>query len=145
MLGIQRDLLPATHVAACELGDRISLRQLRGSEHGRFLMKTLLAGMEAHVPHFRAAPRHLVRYLIGDRLADELGVPGAQAFETARAAFQLLPRLQITPLGALARRLTPIVGRPLLEAVVAAKLRGAPPTFAMPERVGAREADAATS
>ncbi|HTJ82686.1 MAG TPA: oxygenase MpaB family protein [Polyangiaceae bacterium] len=144
MLGIREDLLPPTYFAAHELGDRISARQLRGSEHGRLLMKTLLAGMEAHVPHLRAAPRHLVRHLIGDRLADELGVPGADAFRTTRAAFQLLPRLPIAPLGGLARRLTPIVGRPLLEAVVAAKLGGIPPTFAMPERVGSRASDVAT-
>jgi hypothetical protein len=132
MLGIREDLLPSDVAAAAELGDRIASRQHAGSAHGRALMAALLAGMEDHVPGLRSAPRSLVRYLVGDALADQLGVPEGGFAPEHLAALRLLPGAPARTLAGVARRLSPVVGRPLLRAVVAAKLGAAPAAFAMP-------------
>ena len=48
------------------------------SDDGRFLMAVLLNEMELAMPlGWLRAPRTLVRFLIGDRVAEMLGVPGA--------------------------------------------------------------------
>lgn len=131
-LGVRHDLLPADHTSACDLSDRIAARQIRPSEHGRALFTALITGIESHVPRLRFAPRMLVRYLVGDRLADDLGAPPDGDFQAKLAVLRLLPGLPGKPLTSLAVRLSPLLGRPLLEAVIAAKLGGAPAAFAMP-------------
>jgi hypothetical protein len=87
--------------------------------------------MERHLPGLRFLPRHLVRYLVGDRLADQLGVPPDRAFQAKLALLRLLPGPSGGPLASLAERAAPFVARPLLEAIVSAKLGGEPATFAM--------------
>jgi hypothetical protein len=133
MMGIREELLPPSFSSASAVADRIAARQIAGSEHGRALMASLLAGMERHLPGLRFLPRHLVRYLVGDRLADQLGVPPDGAFQAKLSLLRLLPRLPGGPLATLAEHAAPLVGRPLLEAIVAAKLGGKPATFAMPD------------
>jgi hypothetical protein len=132
MLGVRDDLLPRDFASACDLADRIAARQVATSEHGRALTASLLEGMERHVPGLRFAPRALVRYLVGDRISDVLGVPADGAFQTKLAALRLLPRGPSGPLAALARSIAPLLGRPLLEGIVAAKLGGRRPSFPMP-------------
>jgi hypothetical protein len=131
MLGIRADLLPSDLSAAAAVCDRIAERQHAASPHGRALMASLLDGMEQHVPAaLRPAPRHLVRHLIGDRLADLLGVPVHHPLQAALAGLRVLAPGR--PLGSFAVGLSSLVGRPLLQAVVATKLGGAPAAFAMP-------------
>jgi hypothetical protein len=126
MLGIEEALLPEDFASARDLVVRIGERQFEPSAHGRALMAALLAGMEEHAAAFPWLPRHLVRYLVGERLADQLGVPAGDAFQAKLAVLRLLPRVSAP------RALSPVIGRLLLGSVVASKLRGAPPTFAMP-------------
>jgi uncharacterized protein (DUF2236 family) len=136
MLGIRCELLPADFVAACDLADRIAARQLEESAHGRALMAELLAGMERHVPAaLERAPRLLVRYLVGDALADALGVPADRAAQATLAVARLIPGGSARPLAPVAARLASVVARPLLESVVGVKLRGVPAAFAMPVEV----------
>ena len=136
MLGIRSELLPHDFIAACDLTDRIAARQLEASPHGRALMAELLAGMERHVPSaLQRAPRLLVRYLVGDELADALGVPVDRTAQATLAVARLIPGVSARPLAPVAQRLASVVARPLLESVVGVKLKGAPPAFAMPMEV----------
>lgn len=132
MLGIREDLLPPDLPAACDLSDRIAGRQLAGSEHGRQLMATLLASMEAHVPGWPGGPRTLVRHLVGDRLADDLGVPRDGSYVAPFALLRWLPRRATASVTSLVLRSSRALGRPLLDGVVALRLEGRPTSFAMP-------------
>ena len=132
MLGVEEELLPLDLATASDVADRIAGRQLQASDHGRMLMASLLEGMERHLPTLRRAPRHLVRYLVGDRLADLLAVPVDERLRASAALWHLLPRTSRAPIASLALGLSRSMGRPLLEMVVAAKLRDAPASFAMP-------------
>jgi hypothetical protein len=132
MLGIRESLLPPDLLAACDLADRIGERQLQSSEHGRALMADLLAGMERHValPALRKAPRYLVRYLVGARVASMLGVPGEERFEDTIALLRLLPRLRgATPI---MTRAASQLGTVFLENLLVAKLGADPAAFPMP-------------
>jgi hypothetical protein len=135
MLGIERELLPRSAGEAEQLCDRIARRQHQGSEHGRALMASLLEGMTRHASIFPTAPAALVRHLVGDTIADMVGVPRDEGAQDRLALMRLLPKLPLSATAVLSR----VVGRTLLETVVAAKLHGEPATFAMPLRVGARE------
>jgi hypothetical protein len=132
MLGIRDDLLPRDERAALDVAERIAERHFRASADGRALMAALLAGMEEHVPVCRFAPRYLVRHLVGETIADHLGVPCASDVGAQLALLRLLPRRSTRPLASAALGLSSLLGRPLLGAVVMAKLRGAAPAFAMP-------------
>lgn len=132
MLGIRDDLVPRDLASAYDVGERIAARHFEASEHGRALMATLLAGMESHVPQFPSAPRHLVRYLVGERMAEQLGLPEDAGFHAKLTFARLLPRASSRSIAALARHLSPLLGRPLLQTVIAAKLEGRAPTFSMP-------------
>lgn len=135
LLGIREELLPEGHFASVELGRRIGARQYAASEHGRALTAALLAGMEDHVPAFRSVPRHLVRYLVGDPLADMIGIPADPSFQSKLALMRLVSGPASKPLGAIAANFTALLGRPLLEGVVAAKLRGTTAAFAIPTKL----------
>jgi hypothetical protein len=132
MLGIRADLLPSDLSAAGAVCDRIAERQHAASPEGRALMASLLDGMEQHVPAaLHVAPRYLVRHLVGERLADLLGVPPAgRSLQTGLDALRLLSPGR--PFRSIALTVSSLVGRPLLHAVVATKLGGVPATFAMP-------------
>jgi len=125
VLGVRDDMLPRDVAAACCAAERIVERQFRASPHGQALMANLLTRMVAHVdvPGLRTSPQVLVRYLLGDRTAELLGIPAADE-SIARS-------LVLRGLGATGR----LVGRRLLDTVVAVKLDGAPVHFDMPTRV----------
>lgn len=136
MLGIEERLLPVDHASALVSGEHVSARQLASSEDGRRLMASLLEAMEDHVPRARFLPRWLVRHLVGDRVADALAVPRAAMVQDVMTVARFLPlpfASSARGLGSLVTRAAPLLGRPLLETVVATKLRGRPATFAMPE------------
>jgi uncharacterized protein (DUF2236 family) len=137
MLGIDEQLLPPDLGAASETMDRIAERQFRASEHGRALMKRLLERTEAHVklPGLGFAPRWLVRQLVGDHVADLLDVPRADGARTRLALLAQLPAFARAGAETLVLRLTPLLGRPLLEMAMAMKLEGEVPAFAMPLRL----------
>jgi len=128
MLGLDPELLPDDFAGASRCADAIAQRHFRASPHGRELMAALLVRMEAHVdlPGLRAAPRALVRKLLGDRTADLLGVPApGHTMLAAVGGFADLSRR-------VARGVTPLVGRRLLDAVVSVKLGGEETSFPMP-------------
>jgi hypothetical protein len=129
MLGVRQELLPTDLRSGFDIAERVAERNLQASEHGQALMASLLAGMEDHVPGARWLPRYLVRHLVGDHVADLLAIPASPRAKEQLALVRFLPR---RPASAMWRRFSALVGRPLLEAVVAAKLHGAPPAFAMP-------------
>ncbi|MGE0789297.1 MAG: oxygenase MpaB family protein [Sandaracinaceae bacterium] len=132
MLGARDDLLPRSVADAIARRRSIATRQNRASEHGRSLMAALLAGMEAHTPGLRDLPRLLVRYLVGDALAELLGVPRATSPLSSIATLVLRSG---RPSGAIVPGLSlvgPRFGKPLLEAVVAKKLSGATASFELP-------------
>jgi len=130
LLGIDEALLPKDFSAASRTADCIADRQFQASDHGRALMARLLARTEDHVgvPGLRAAPAFLVRYLLGDRTADILGiarVSPAQASLVGTGLFR-------ASVQALALQLGPLVGRRLLDAIVSAKLGTKDIGFPMP-------------
>lgn len=135
MLGIREELLPTDFASADATMDRIEERQFRASEHGRALMSLLLARIEAHVklPGLGFAPRWMIRHLVGDAIADLLGIPRADLPRFARVA--PLPSFARSGAEALVMKLAPLVGRPLLETAISVKLRGETPAFAMPSRL----------
>lgn len=136
LLGVRTDLMPEDFTASVALGRRIGARQYAPSVHGRALTAALLAGMEDHVPAARSAPRYLVRYLIGEPLADMIGVPAVDGFQSKLAFVRLVSAGgESRPLGAVAAKLTALLGRPLLQGVVSAKLRGGTASFSMPTRL----------
>lgn len=140
MLGIEDRLLPANYDDALALGRRIAARQFGPSEDGRALTADLLAGIERHVSGMTWLPRQLMRYLVGDEIADHIGLPTDGAFQDRLALLRFLPRIKASPVNALLRALSPRLGRPLFQAVIATKLSGAPADFAMPtalKRAGA--------
>jgi len=135
MLGVEESSLPRDFAAACRAADLIAERQFRPSPHGRALMAALLARTEAHVglPGFRSSPAFLVRYLLGDRTADILGLPAAENSRSPMLAHWngfLRSSLQ-----SLSLRAAPVIGQKLLEAVVSVKLGSTETRFAMPTRL----------
>ena len=123
MLGIKEALLPKDFSAASDTADFIANRQFRASDHGRALMARLLERTEDHVgvPGLRGAAPFLVRYLLGDRTADILGISAvnpARALVFAGSAGGLFR----SSVQALALQLAPLFGRHLLDAIVSAKL-----------------------
>lgn len=124
MLGVREDLLPRSYAEALSCRRQINGRQNRASEHGRELMRVLLAGMEEHAFGSKALPRWLVRHMLGDGMADLLGVDvTGRMFGGA-----LVGRAMAKTLGLV----SPLLGKPLLEAVVAKKLGGGTSSFEMP-------------
>jgi hypothetical protein len=128
MLGIEEALMPRDFAEANELATLISARQFRPSPHGRALMTALLTRIEDHVPAIRSAPRAVVRHLVGERVADLLGVPADPGLGAALLKVTRLPGLSLVPAQALLLRATPLIARPLLEAIVTAKLNAAATT-----------------
>jgi hypothetical protein len=132
VMGVREELLPADLEEANVTADLIAERQFRASADGHILMAGLLRRMEEHVdlPGMRGSPRFLVRYLLGDRLADILAIPAADGSIAERLCMRGLARRP-----GLFGTLSELVGRRLLDAVVSAKLGGREPSFEMPTRV----------
>jgi hypothetical protein len=137
MLGIDEALLPMDFAAASRTAERIAERQFRASRHGRALMERLLARTEAHLslPGLRATPAFLVRYLLGDRTADILGIPAVGPSHISFVHAGNVAGLVRSSVQTVSLNLAPLVGRRLLDAIVSAKLGTRDVGFPMPTRL----------
>jgi hypothetical protein len=129
MLGVEERLVPrdvASATATCRL---IATRQVASSEHGRALFRSLLEGMQGHVGRLHFVPKYLVCYLAGERVARALGLSDADGMHDALAVLRLLPERSLTPLRGLGSGFSALLGRPLLQAVIARKLKGRPTSY----------------
>jgi hypothetical protein len=133
MLGVEERLVPTDLTSATATSRLIASRQLASSEHGRELFRALMLGMQQHVgqhvPSLAFAPQYLVRYLAGERVAQVLGLSETDGLHDALAVLRLLPQRSLAPLSGIGSTISMLVGRPLLQAVVAAKLKGQPASY----------------
>ena len=143
LLGVRDELLPPDVYGARRSTERshTPARHLRGSEHGRELMAALLTRMGQHVPRLKRAPRYLVRYLVGDAVAEHLGLPARSRVPSeARVP---APPAKHAARGRSARRATLRTAwrTTAARSVVLKKLEGAAASFAMPVRPPPRQND----
>ena len=115
-LGVRTELLPATFGEAATLMDTLVERNAAASEDGRVLAAALLDGIARHlaVPGRSDAAAWLVRFLLGERLANVLSIPQLDA--KARSRWARLANTQT------ARRVVPMLGRDLHRLIVGYKL-----------------------
>ena len=115
-LGVRTELLPATFGEAATLMDTLVERNAAPSEDGRVLAAALLDGIARHlaVPGRSDAAAWLVRFLLGERLANVLSIPQLDA--KARSRWARLANTQT------ARRVVPMLGRDLHRLIVGYKL-----------------------
>jgi hypothetical protein len=132
MLGIEERLVPEDLASATAASRLIATRQLASSNHGHALFQSLLEGMQVHMGLLPFPPKYLVRYLAGERVAQALGLSETDAVHDALAVLRLLPERSRAPLSGLGRGISMLVGRPLLQAVIASKLKGRPAAYAYP-------------
>lgn len=134
LLGIRETWLPRDLAAARRLARFVRERQSSPSTDGRALARVLVSGIERHLPArgLGVLAPSLVRYFLGDGGAHELGM--REAMRHGDVA-ELLPRVT-TFLGRLGHGAfgdaLPLVGRAILEGVMAHKLAGREPTFYRP-------------
>jgi hypothetical protein len=76
ILGVRPEMLAADYSDAAALIGRISERQFAPCDEGRFMTRALVGMMQHEIPGnvFDRVPEMLMRYLLGDRFADILGV-----------------------------------------------------------------------
>ena len=77
LLGVSQELLPENLLEAYHLDRSIAQRQFRPSEAGRGLTLALLKTLEKQVPSptFKDLPAAQMRFLLGNEMADLLGLP----------------------------------------------------------------------
>jgi ER-bound oxygenase mpaB/B'/Rubber oxygenase, catalytic domain len=82
IMGIDKQLIPNNLREAFVMDKVITKRQFRPSEEGKLLTKALLDTMEKFIesPLLKSFPAAQMRFLMGDRVADILGIP-AVSFE----------------------------------------------------------------
>jgi hypothetical protein len=88
LMGIREELLPARFGDAKELFDAIQRRQHGESGAGQTLQKALLKALADAIPgkHHDPLPAALTRKLVGDPVADQLGIVPATGFTRLRLA-----------------------------------------------------------
>lgn len=88
IMGVEKALIPNNLREAFTLDKVIAKRQFRPSEEGRLLTKALLQTLESFVPNplLKAFPAAQMRFLLGDEVADLLGIP-AVPFESKLIPF----------------------------------------------------------
>lgn len=77
LMGMRPEMLPANMVEAEELIDLIGRRHFASSEAGREMTAALIDMVEETIPGpvFKGLPRTLIRFFLGDHIADLIGVP----------------------------------------------------------------------
>jgi hypothetical protein len=140
-LGVHPDLLPLTRAQTSVLMPITRQRQFGPSDSGHDLMAALLEqGTRLCPPGLRGLPATTVRFYVGDRAADILGVPKANwtrvlfdplADVTRRLS---LERLHRRFLNGLSDR----IGFGMLDLAVRAERFGGRPAFAVPTSLAAR-------
>lgn len=88
IMGVEKDLIPNNLREAFTLDKVIAKRQFRPSEEGKLLTKALLQTLESFVPNplLKAFPAAQMRFLLGNEVADLLGIP-AVPFESKLIPF----------------------------------------------------------
>ena len=76
LMGIEEELLPKTMKEAFHLEKIISGRQFRPSREGKELTKQLIVHYKANIPNIATVQliRPLVRYMVGDKVAETIGL-----------------------------------------------------------------------
>jgi hypothetical protein len=120
LMGIARERLPTNAAEARLVARRIAAREIAPSEHGRDLAERLFRRMDEHMPApaMRGLPRALAARLIEPAARDALGLPA--------------PSGELHWVGRGVIALARLVGRPIIEAMLARSLDGHRVTFAMP-------------
>jgi hypothetical protein len=82
IMGIDKQLIPSNLREAFVMDKVIAKRQFRPSDEGKLLTKALLDTMEKFIesPLLKSFPAAQMRFLMGDKVADILGIP-AVSFE----------------------------------------------------------------
>lgn len=145
LIGVEPNLLPATYAEATRLSRFIHLTQGPPDDDSRELVNALLEGPLRHAKTAReraraerhvAVARGLCRSLIGDELADSLGLPRDHHRHWAlgiRATFQVL---ELTRRGSpRINALVQLLGRYYWDFTVSRGLAGAPARYDLPERL----------
>ena len=87
-MGVDKELIPNNLREAFTMDKSIAKRQFRPSEEGKALTKALLNTIENFIesPILKPFPAAQMRYLMGDSVADILGIPKVN-FEKKLMAF----------------------------------------------------------
>jgi hypothetical protein len=140
-LGVRPDLLPLTRAQTSALMPIVRQRQFAASQAGRDLTEALLSqGRRLTPPGLRGLPATTLRYYVGDKTADLLGVPPA---DWTRLFFEPLAdvsrRLSMERLHRRAlSKLSERIGFGMLELAVRAERYGGRPAFQVPTTLAAR-------
>jgi len=139
LMGCDASLLPTSVDEASRMAEAILCAQGRPDDDCRALVDAMLGATPIswlQGKHwFRAATSDLIRRLIGDDLADPLGLPentGSPTYRLLRLFLAGYGGMQHVPGGG--RLLTAIGGR-IWEAVVRSLLAGRKPTYQLPQRL----------
>jgi hypothetical protein len=136
LLGIKEELLPIELSSAEELWAAVRRRQWAPSPEGAEMTAALIRLLEGEMPPgLRRLPRSLVRYLVGDTVADmvEVGPPGqfeGALFGPARRVMSLLALTEGH--NRMARLFSERLGRAMFEALLLAERGGSRASFAIP-------------
>jgi hypothetical protein len=122
LLGIDRRLIPSSYLEAEQALELFVGEMAAPSDHARELTAALVDGMARHLRCDRDTPARLVRYLLGEHLADIVGVP---ALKPARGLFDAQALVRHGAAGV--DLLGPRLGRWLLASIVDEQL-SRPPT-----------------
>lgn len=141
-LGIADDVLPLELADLPVLDEAFRRRHQRtGAEHGVLLSDALVTMMQGYLPGWaqplRGVPATLIRYLVGDDVADLTAIPASDWTRLVFAPMRLAAsRVRLAPFArAITRRVGTTMGRRLLAEFARRELRGERPGFAVPEQL----------
>lgn len=88
IMGVDADLIPLNAADSLALGYAIQNHQFNVSEHGKVLMNSLIDFQNKNTPSFmdRQVNVEMMRFLMGDKVADLLGVPSADKQDVEKLA-----------------------------------------------------------
>jgi len=92
ILGIRPEMLAANYADAAALIARVSERQFAPSEEGRMMTRALVDMMRHEIPGnlFDRAPELLIRYFLGARVAEMVGVSAGEISELIAGPLRLV-------------------------------------------------------
>jgi hypothetical protein len=136
ILGVRPEMLATDANDAAALIARISERQFAACDEGRMMARALIDMMRHEVPGnlFDRAPELLMRYLLGDRTADILGVPAGAIAELCSGPLRLLVRMgsDLMHHSSELMRIHERFGRALIEGILLVGRGGARVPFTIP-------------
>lgn len=124
LMGIERERLPTNAAEARLVAQRIGAREFARSAHGRELADRLFRRIDEHLPSpaMHGLPRALAARLLVPAARDALDLPP--------------PSGDLGWIGRSVAALARVVGRPIIDVMLARKLDARPVTFAMPHDCG---------